>query len=216
VVVIPHAVDPRLIKVIEKPSKLSYRSLDYSLPRVFLYANHSFSRKGWDISLSVLQEMCFTRHDFNVILKSWHPFGPDVIRLGCRKLLLSGHDSPDFHYQNMNQSTHFFYPARGGAFEITVLEMLAMGKTVVIPEQGAWSEIPLSRDDVYWIKVNGLKRYWFDNSHHVGEFVEPDRYDALRQFDMSLKDPIRVNMKEYQDVYSPQAIAQRLVQLVRN
>jgi glycosyltransferase involved in cell wall biosynthesis len=216
IVVIPHAIDPQLVTAIGHFSKLSYPVLDYSLPRVFVYANHSFSRKGWDVALSVLQEMCSSRGNFNVMLKSWQTFGQDVRNLECRKLLLSGHTSPILHYSTMNQSTHFFYPARGGAFEISVLEMLALGKTVIIPEQGAWSEIPLSRGDVYWIKVSGLKRYWFDNPYHIGEFVEPDRDDAFRQLNTSLESPIHLNFKQYQDVYSPQAIAQRFVELVRN
>jgi glycosyltransferase involved in cell wall biosynthesis len=216
IVVIPHAIDPQLFEAVKNYSKLYYPSLDYSLPRVFVYANHSFSRKGWDIALSVLQEVCGSRANFNVMLKTWQYFDRSVYDIACRKLLLSGHVSSALHYASMNQATHFFYPVRGGAFEIPVLEMLALGKTVIIPEQGAWTDIPLSRDDVYWIKVSSFKRYWFDNPYHVGDFVEPDRDDAERKLLSALEGPLSIDVKKYHEAYSPQAIAEKFVELIKS
>jgi len=74
-----------------------------------------------------------------------------------------------------------FYPVRGGAFEIPVIEALALGLDVVVTEKGAWSEWVLDKDDVYWIKAPKKVKLWYTNPFHVGYFLDPDPEDAYRQ-----------------------------------
>jgi len=132
------------------------------------------------------------------------------------KYILRGFVSRFMHYAVMKKGTHFFYPVRGGAFEIPVLEALALGLTVIIPDKGAWVDIPLNKDDVYWIKVDGLKRYWFDNPYHVGNFVEPDVDDAYDKLNEALDNRKNVNSDEYLKEYSPENIAKQFMDIIKS
>ena len=204
--VLPHAIDP-LIKT--KTNSKIY-DLENNRKKVYVFASHSPVRKGLDIVLKVIPEIC-EKYEITVIYKTWNV--PE--RLNCKTYYSIGHVPAHIHYSIMNYSTHFFYPVRGGAFEIPVLEMLALGKTVIIPEKGAWTDIPLDRNDVYWIKVKGLKRYWWDNPYHVGEFVEPDTEDAKEKLEEALKNPLTVDGEKYFKHYSPENITKMFLSFIR-
>ncbi len=79
-----------------------------------------------------------------------------------------------------------FYPVRGGAFEIPVIEALALGLDVVVTEKGAWSEWVLDERDVYLIKVAKKVKLWYTNQFHVCYFLDPDSEDAYQKLVMAL------------------------------
>jgi len=215
IVILPHALDPYILEKKDK-YRLSFPLLEGKDKHVYIYAQHSLDRKGTDISLNVVNKLYEKRQDFNLIIKSLSMTYKGITEFKPDKYILRGFVSRFMHYAVMKKGTHFFYPVRGGAFEIPVLEALALGLTVIIPDKGAWVDIPLNKDDVYWIKVDGLKRYWFDNPYHVGNFVEPDVDDAYDKLNEALDNRKNVNSDEYLKEYSPENIAKQFVDIIKS
>ena len=214
IAILPHALDYEIYRQINSKPKIVFPSLEDDLKKVYVFASHSPDRKGVDIVKEVLPDIC-TKYPIQVIWKTWGVVDKSVISMPCRVFKAIGHTSKLNHYTLMKSSTHFFYPVRGGSFEIPVLEMLALGKTVVVPEQGAWTEIFLDKNDGYFISVKGFKRYWTDNPYHVGEFVEPDVHDAKQKLGLSLQNPLNIDTKKYLEYYSPQNVTSMFLDLIR-
>jgi len=214
VVVLPHALSYYFYEPSRK-YKLHIPSIENGNKNVYIYAQHSFDRKGTDIAIYGVNEEWKKRQDFNVIVKTMQAGKTIMDEIKPPKYVMRGFVSEAFHYSIFKKANVFFYPVRGGAFEIPVLEALALGLTVIIPEKGAWVDIPLNKDDVYWIKVDGLKKYWFDNSYHIGNFIEPNKDDALDKLDEALNNPKNVNVNEYLKEYSPKNIASQFLELIK-
>ncbi len=208
--VLPHALDPAISKI-KNEKKLILPHVDIYPHVIFVYAQHSPDRKGFDIAENVITRLEEERTDFTTIVKT-----RDITKTRIKRVYpVAGGLMPELLFKHYDKASHFFYPVRGGSFEIPVLEMLALGKTVIIPEIGAWTDIPLSKDDVYWIKVKTLRRVWKDNPYHVGYMVEPDENDAYEKLKQALDSPKTVNTAEYEKQYSVEAITERFLEIIK-
>ena len=97
---------------------------------------------------------------------------------------------------------------RGGGFEIPILEALAIGMTVVIPDMGSWVDIPLRKDDVYWFKTNGATYPWpYGDAIHCGNMIDVDTESAYGMAVHALENRKTVDGKPYFDHYSPARVA---------
>lgn len=214
IAVLPHAIDPYIYYILNLKNTIVIPQLENPNYKVYIYSAHSPERKGLDIVIDTLPEICM-KYNINVMYKTWQLKNNQLSNTPCKIYYLVSHTGKYMHYGTMVKATHFYYPVRGGAFEIPILEFLAMGKTVIIPDNGAWVDIPLSKEDVYWIKTNGYKRYWFDNPYHVGEFVEPDKNDAKQKLDIALQYPLKIDNKKYLDYYSPTNITNMFLEIIK-
>lgn len=173
--VIPHALDPKIF---------SYKPADLPHPCVLAVIPHSWDRKGGDIVTQAFRELKTSGYKAYTLITAINTADSRLFGLNVLKAPL-----PDEKfYSIMAGCDILFYPVRGGAFEIPVFEALALGLDVVVTEGGAWSEWILSKDDVYWIKSRGLKRFWYTNLFHVGNFLDPDYDDAYQKLIMALAD----------------------------
>lgn len=182
-----------------------------SLSKVLIYAQHSQDRKGTDIAINNVNNA----GDIFVVMKIGNLDVGIIQKIKKPKYIIPGFIPYPLWLSYFRNVDILHYPVRGGAFEIPVLEALALGKTVVIPEEGAWTDIPLNKDDVYWIKISGYKRYWFDNPYHIGEFVEPNKDDALEKLNMAIKERKSVNSEAYLKYYHPEEVAKDFLDIIR-
>ncbi|AAL27754.1 glycosyltransferase [Sulfolobus islandicus filamentous virus] len=171
--VIPHALNP---------SMFSYPPKEMPHPCVLAILPHSWDRKGGDIVVNVFRELMNSGYHFYPLILVSNMLEPRLRGLNAVKTPLP---DPDY-YSLFAGCDILFYPVRGGAFEIPVIEALALGLDVVVTEKGAWSEWILNNDDVYWIKVNKKVKLWYTNLFHVGYFLEPDYNDAYQKLVMAL------------------------------
>jgi len=171
--VIPHALNPDMF---------SYPPKEMPHPCVLAILPHSWDRKGGDIVVKVFQEL----------MRSGYHFYPLILVTNMLESRIKGMNAvktplPDPDYYSLFAGCDIlFYPVRGGAFEIPVIEALSLGLDVVVTEKGAWSEWVLDHDDVYWIKVGRKVKLWYTNPFHVGYFLDPDAEDAYQKLVMAL------------------------------
>ena len=190
--IIPHALNPVMFEV--KPANFPH-------PCVLALLPHSWERKGGDVVLDVFEKLKRegTRF-FSLILTAREIRGFNRVPTPL----------PDPEYYSIFAGCDIlFYPVRGGAFEIPVIEALALGLDVVVTGQGAWMEWVLSPDDVYPIRVRGKVRLWYSNPFHVGFFFDPDPVNALVKLKEALtnwypekkKENLEVRALKYRERY---------------
>ncbi|CAJ31535.1 putative glycosyltransferase [Betalipothrixvirus acidiani] len=173
--VIPHALNPDMF---------SYKPANVPHPCVLAILPHSWDRKGGDVVVRVFHELMNSGYHFYPVILVSNMLEPRLRGLNAVKTPL-----PDDQYYSLFAGCDIlFYPVRGGAFEIPVIEALSLGLDVVVTEKGAWSEWVLSEDDVYWIKVGRKVKLWYTNPFHVGYFLDPDVEDAYQKLVMALAD----------------------------
>jgi glycosyltransferase involved in cell wall biosynthesis len=166
--VIPHALNPDMFY---------YPPKEMPHPCVLAVLPHSWERKGGDIIVRVLRELMQSGYRFYHVVMVSDMLEPRVKGMNVIKTPL-----PDPEYYSIFAGCDIlFYPVRGGAFEIPVIESLALGLDVVVTENGAWSEWVLDPSHVYWIKAPKKVRLWYTNLYHIGNFLDPDPEDAYRQ-----------------------------------
>jgi len=171
--VIPHALNPEMF---------SYPPKEMPHPCVLAILPHSWDRKGGDIVVNVFRELMKAGYHFYPLILVSNMLEPRIRGMNAIKTPL-----PDSDYYSIFAGCDIlFYPVRGGAFEIPVIEALSLGLDVVVTEKGAWSEWVLDGNDVYWIKVARKVKLWFTNPFHVGYFLDPDPEDAYRQLVIAL------------------------------
>jgi len=120
------------------------------------------------------------------------------------------------HYRNMSSARTLIHPARGGGFEIPVLEFLGMGGTVIIPDAKPFNEIPIRREDAYYVPVLGKKEgekilNWQGDQYHIGKFYVIDPYDVYDVLKEAVKAPLQIDTGKYFEKFSPMNIAKRLI-----
>ena len=168
VYVIPHALNP---DIFHYPPKIMPH------PCVLALLPHSWERKGGDIVVKVFNELMKSGYNFFPLILVNNLSEPRIQGINAIKIPL-----PDPEYYSIFAGCDIlFYPVRGGAFEIPVIEALSLGLDVVVTEKGAWSEWVLDPNDVYWVKVTKKVKLWYTNPFHVGNFLDPDPEDAYRQ-----------------------------------
>jgi len=166
--VIPHALNPDMFY---------YPPKEMPHPCVLAILPHSWDRKGGDIVVKVFQDLMYSGYHFYPLILVSNMLEPRIRGMNVIKTPL-----PDDEYYSLFAGCDIlFYPVRGGAFEIPVIEALALGLDVVVTEKGAWSEWVLDENDVYWIKVTKKVKLWYTNPFHIGYFLDPDPEDAYRQ-----------------------------------
>ncbi|MEM0292981.1 MAG: hypothetical protein QXV50_07190 [Fervidicoccaceae archaeon] len=184
VVVIPHALDPEIFDQDFKPDP----SVSHDFPFLFCSAPHSPDRKGVDIISYVIRRL----PSVDYLIEIMDNKIKEVEGLNTTGGVLS----KQTHYTLFSQADILLYPARGGAFEIPIIESLAFHADVIVPEQGPWTEY-VDPEDAIFVNVNGRRKYWFTNVYHVGNFIEPDKEDAYRKtvLALSIQDEERTKMK---------------------
>jgi len=171
--VIPHALNPDMFY---------YPPKEMPHPCVLAILPHSWERKGGDIVVKVFRELMDSGYRFYHLILVSNMLEERIKGMNVIKTHLP---DPDY-YSIFAGCDILFYPVRGGAFEIPVIEALALGLDVVVTEQGAWSEWVLNPNDVYWIKVAKKVKLWHTNLYHVGYFLDPDPEDAYRKLVITL------------------------------
>ena len=166
--VIPHALNPDIF--IYSPREMPH-------PCVLAILPHSWDRKGGDIVVKVFRELMNSGYRFYPVILVSNMLEERIKGMNAIKTPLP---DPEF-YSIFSGCDILFYPVRGGAFEIPVIEALALGLDVVVTEKGAWSEWIIDNNDVYWIKVAKKIKLWYTNPFHVGYFIDPDPEDAYRK-----------------------------------
>jgi len=166
--VIPHALNPDMFY---------YPPKEIPHPCVLAVLPHSWDRKGGDIVVKVFRELMDSGYHFYPLILVNNMLEPKIKGMNTVKTPLP---DPDY-YSLFAGCDILFYPVRGGAFEIPVIEALSLGLDVVVTEKGAWSEWVLDPNDVYWVKVAGKVKLWYTNPFHIGYFLDPDPEDAYRQ-----------------------------------
>jgi glycosyltransferase involved in cell wall biosynthesis len=146
-------------------------------PCVLAILPHSWDRKGGDIVVKVFRELMDSGYHFYPLILVSNMLEERIRGMNVIKTPLP---DPDY-YSLFAGCDILFYPVRGGAFEIPVIEALALGLDVVVTEKGSWSEWVLDPSHVYWIKAPKKVRLWLTNPFHVGYFLDPDPEDAYRQ-----------------------------------
>jgi len=166
--VIPHALNPDMFH---------YSPKEMPHPCVLALLPHSWERKGGDVVVKVFRELKDSGYRFYPLILISNLQEPSIKGLNAVKVPL-----PDPEYYSIFAGCDIlFYPVRGGAFEIPVIEALALGLDVVVTEKGAWSEWVLDPSHVYWIKAPKKVKLWYTNPFHIGNFLDPDPEDAYRQ-----------------------------------
>jgi len=171
--VIPHALNPDMF---------SYPPKEIPHPCVLAILPHSWDRKGGDVVVKVFHELMKSGYNFYHLILVANMLEPRIRGMNAIKTPLP---DPDY-YSIFAGCDILFYPVRGGAFEIPVIEALALGLDVVVTEKGAWSEWVLDHNDVYWIKVARKVKLWYTNAFHVGYFLDPDPEDAYQKLVIAL------------------------------
>ena len=167
---------------------------------LFVNAAHSGERKGLDITLMTLDRLWDEGFRFRALMKSIGK--PDYRREYID--LRTGFVSYEDQMRMMAECDIFFYPVRGGGFEVPILEALAIGMTVAIPDMGSWVDIPLKKDDVYWIKTNGATYEWpYGDMIHCGNMIDVDAESAYEVAKYALENRKSVNGKPYFEHYAP-------------
>ena len=166
--IIPHALNPDMFH---------YPPKEIPHPCVLSILPHSWDRKGGDIVVNVFRKLMDSGYRFYPLILISNLSQPRIKGMNVIKTPL-----PDPEYYSIFSGCDIlFYPVRGGAFEIPVIEALALGLDVVVTEKGAWSEWVLDTNHVYWIKAPRTVKLWYTNLYHIGNFLDPDPEDAYQK-----------------------------------
>ena len=168
IIVIPHALNHDMFY---------YSPKEIPHPCVLAILPHSWDRKGGDIVVEVFRKLMNSGYHFYPLILVSNMLEEKIRGMNAVKTPLT---DPDY-YSLFAGCDILFYPVRGGAFEIPIIEALALGLDVVVTERGAWSEWVLDTNDVYWIKVAKKVKLWYTNLFHVGYFLDPDPEDAYQK-----------------------------------
>jgi len=168
IIVIPHALNHDMFY---------YSPKEIPHPCVLAILPHSWDRKGGDIVVEVFRKLMNSGYHFYPLILVSNMLEEKIRGMNAIKTPLT---DPDY-YSLFAGCDILFYPVRGGAFEIPIIEALALGLDVVVTERGAWSEWVLDTNDVYWIKVAKKVKLWYTNLFHVGYFLDPDPEDAYQK-----------------------------------
>jgi len=168
IIVIPHALNHDMFY---------YSPKEIPHPCVLAILPHSWDRKGGDIVVEVFRKLMNSGYHFYPLILVSNMLEEKIRGMNAVKTPLT---DPDY-YSLFAGCDILFYPVRGGAFEIPVIEALSLGLDVVVTEKGAWSEWVLDTNDVYWIKVAKKVKLWYTNLFHVGYFLDPDPEDAYQK-----------------------------------
>lgn len=201
--VIPHCIPDAVMKTTPYEHN--------EIPNVYINETNFFFRRGTDVAIAVLSKLA-EQYDFTVTIKTNRYLAYPKMDKG--KITTYSHKKRvEDHYDMMNKADIFFAPVRGGAFEVPILEMLALGKTVVLPDRGGWTDIPLT-DDVYYFnagKRNCPLYDYTDRAYHKGYQFSLDIKDAYRQMERALQKYKKVDVDSYRKEYSPQRYADKLL-----
>ncbi len=168
IIVIPHALNHDMFY---------YSPKEIPHPCVLAILPHSWDRKGGDIVVEVFRKLMNSGYHFYPLILVSNMLEEKIRGMNAIKTPLT---DPDY-YSLFAGCDILFYPVRGGAFEIPVIEALSLGLDVVVTEKGAWSEWVLDTNDVYSIKVAKKVKLWYTNPYHVGYFLDPDPEDAYQK-----------------------------------
>lgn len=171
-----------------------------NIPVVFLEAHTDYKRRGVDVALKVLDQLYAEGVKFAAILTRWN----EDFKVRERPYLqvLTGFMTEAEHYGIMKSCTHFLTLLRGGAFEISTLEALALGLTVILPEGSPSAEIPLKHGDAYWVNKSEKPFDNWTNLFHVGKMREVDYESALTTTREALKSQLSFDRMKYFEEYS--------------
>jgi hypothetical protein len=122
----------------------------------------------------------------------------------------------DEELSKVYSKTHYLlHPVFGGAFEISILECLALGCTPIVPSKGAWMDF-VRPEDAILIESSVDARNWHQiDDLHFGLMVHPSYPDLVEKLHKALEKPFYNNHASYyQETFSPVSIAQKFVKVL--
>ena len=197
--VIPYVLPPELVEA--KPTLKPVKNT------ILLASTQLWHRRGLDISIRVLDRLWEEGYKFTAMLRTW-----DEPQIKKRDWLnfVPGLMTPTQHYGLIKSCDYLLHLPRGGAFELPILESLASGANVVIPERSPFNEIPLDKN-YFGVSGGEIVSNGFKNKWHVGEMFEVDFENAVNAMRDAFDNPKTVNAKKYEDEYSPEKLVQRML-----
>ncbi|MEM0142971.1 MAG: hypothetical protein QXL94_03340 [Candidatus Parvarchaeum sp.] len=215
-VVIGGAYDPTILQY----PRLSIREA-LKLPEgkiVYINGTNYPFRRGVDLALQAVIKLQNEGYEIIPVLREWNQvrLPPEFTPKNLFQLI--GLVSPEEHYGYMKDIDVMLAPVRGGGFELQILEAFVLGRQVVMPDKGAWTDIPLSPADVHYCKA-GQRNFpiigsdYDEKGYHSG-YMYAGNVDSVTQ---ALRDALNhpVNMeeraKEYQKHYHPDRFAERIL-----
>ncbi len=203
-IILKHPLNPVL-------KKFKVEKKDRDVPIFFINASHSWHRRGTDLAIDALDRASKDGYEFKAVVHSWLASDIDVKRDWLD--VVGGFQGDELYYKMFGDADFFLHPARGGAFEITIAEALALGVTPIIPNVEPFNEVPLSANDVYYVD-GGQKVYAWHNQWHTGKMWEVS-LDALvevveKALDSGKK---QIDTKKYLDAYDNVKYAENVVKI---
>jgi len=122
----------------------------------------------------------------------------------------------DEELENIYSNTHYLlHPVFGGAFEITILECLALGCTPIVPSKGAWMDFVRPEDAILIDSTIDARNWHQIDDLHFGLMVHPSYPDLVEKLREALEKPFYNNHASYyRETYSPVSIAQKFVKAI--
>jgi len=178
--VLPHGIDDEFVRPKNFPTNPDIMRVRLANGvKVLFFLWHSGERKGADLVFEVMRYVQRKRPDTILVLKTWNPCGYHYMLLKrLRHIEVNGFLSEKDLVDLYDSCDILLCFSRGGGFELNVLEALARGLVVLVPEQGSW--IDYAKDSVL-IKVARKVKVYNDNPVHVGYGFEIDVNDAIEK-----------------------------------
>ncbi len=180
-------------------------------PVVLISSAMLWHRRGLDISIKALDALYSEGYKFKAILSIY-----DTNEFASQKsrpwLSIRGGFKTQTEYNKLyRDSDIFLHPARGGAFEIPIVEALVAGLTTVIPARSPYADIPMSSSDVYFIGGEYKRVQGWSNKWHTGMMWEVSVDDTIEAMKKAFKHSLHIDTKEYKKRYSSEHIAMEMM-----
>lgn len=206
--VIGGTYNPEILNI--KPAHLNIK------PEYVVYINGTNFpvRRGIDVALQACYNLKKQGYKIHVLLRDWK--GYNIQKELNFVQQITGTLSLEQHYGYLQASDIVLAPVRGGGFELQILEAMVMGKQVVIPNAGAWIDIPLDIDDVHWIhagkrNVPIIGTDYTPRAYHSGYMFDLNPNDVTFALKQALDHPKAYDRSNYQTMYHPSQYALRIL-----
>ncbi len=209
--VVPHAISSSLETFSRNRPTITE---EHKIPKFYINASHSWHRRGTDIAIKALDEVAKDGYEFEAVLRIWNAGDVQVKRKWLK--IVSGFLADDVHYKYLSGADYYLHPVRGGSFEISILEALVLGVTPIITDAPPFNEVPLKRDDVYYIspvhKVTAWQNLW-----HTGQMWEVDVNNTAVVIEKAFERGKReIDVESYYKKYGVDVISRQLAEIINS
>jgi glycosyltransferase involved in cell wall biosynthesis len=204
--VIPHFLLDGVDKVAKQKRKQN------TVPTFYINASHTWQRRGLDLSFRSLKALAEKGKKFKAVIRVWDANDIQVNEDWCE--VVSGYLPYEKHLKLLHNSDYFLHPVRGGAFEMSILEALALGVTPIITDAPPFNEVPLRREDYVGIPVE-KKDYVWRNQWHTGKMWMPELSDVEKVVASVLEgEPLKIDTGKYFEYYNKTRVAKMFLDLI--